>query len=327
MKKFLRLITEVATVTALMLFFLNISYASTLPLNFPEAGSGEEEPVDSVSQIYREAGVPVPEGEGAIVDNLFEGALSYARIIIGAIGILFITIMGLKMIMSGGDEEELTKAKRSATYLLIAFVMVSMGDELARMLDFSDGGLFQGDKIDKGNIRIFERQVELFVMFIKYIVGSYATIMLIRSALSLVTSGGEEETVTEEKKTIAYSGAGLVLLYMGDIFIKKVFFIVKEDRFTGMEGVEVAVNTIKGNQEIIGITNFIVSLVGPLAVLLLIVAAILYATSGGNEEQMDQAKRIVFTTVIAIAIIYGAFAFVSTILVGRFETAAQLTGA
>ena len=60
--------------------------------------------------------------------------------------------------------------------------------------------------------------------FIKYIIGSAATIMVVYSAARLITAGGDEEKVSTHKAGIMYSAGGLILIYIGDIFINKVFY-------------------------------------------------------------------------------------------------------
>jgi hypothetical protein len=46
----------------------------------------------------------------------------------------------------------------------------------------------------------------------------------------------------------------------------------------------------------------------------------MYITSGGEDDKMQKAKRMMIATVVGIMIIYGAFAVVSTILSGSFNT-------
>jgi type IV secretory pathway VirB2 component (pilin) len=74
------------------------------------------------------------------------------------------------------------------------------------------------------------------------------------------------------------------------------------------------VDANEGVEQLAGITNLVISFAGPIAVLMLIAGAIMYATAGGEEENMKKAKRLILVTVVGIIIIYGAFAIVSTIL-------------
>jgi len=104
---------------------------------------------------------------------------------------------------------------------------------------------------------------------------------------------------------------------LGEIFIDKVFYKVNKNVYTGTTGIHPKVNAQAGIEEIVGITNFIVSFVGPIAILMMVVGAIMYATAGGEEEQMQKAKRLLVATFIGIVMIYGSFALVSTVVNGK----------
>ena len=58
---------------------------------------------------------------------------------------------------------------------------------------------------------------------------------------------------------------------------------------------------------------------------MLIIGAIMYATSGGEEENMNKAKRVIIATIVGIVIIYGAFAMVSTVISGRLSDVGVIT--
>ena len=73
-----------------------------------------------------------------------------------------------------------------------------------------------------------------------------------------------------------------------------------------------------GIDQIVGITNFIVMFAGPLAVLMLIVGGILYATSAGDDEKMNRAKKLIVNTLLGVIIIYFAYALVATFISGVF---------
>ena len=62
-----------------------------------------------------------------------------------------------------------------------------------------------------------------------------------------------------------------------------------------------------------------VSILGPIAILILVGASIMYMTSGGDEEKQSQAKRAIIAAALGILVIYGAFGIVSTVISGRFE--------
>lgn len=263
---------------------------------------------------------PDPEQPGQeIVKNVVLSGLKYTKIVVGAIGVLFITILGYTLVTASDNEEKVTEAKRGLVYTTIAFLMISMSQDIGRIFDMESGTLFGSPKEILNRVRLFDKQVEIFVTFVKYIIGAFATVMIVRSAVKLITSGGEEEETSKHKKGILYSLAGLVLISVGDVFINKVFYKIDKNTYSGITGVHPQVDAKAGVEQLSGITNFIISFVGPIAVLMLIAGAIMYATAGGEDERMEKAKRLLLAAGIGIVLIYGAFAIISTVINGKLK--------
>ncbi len=303
--------------TALVLLLPHIDIANArelLPLS------------DDAWKEYRSSISAPPKAQDGIetTKTLVFSALGYAKVLIAVIGILFITLQGYRLVTSTGDEEAVTKAKRGITYSLIAFVIISMSQDLAKIFDFENTTVLSSPQDILSRVRIFDRQVEVAITFIKYIIGSFATLMIVKAGLKLVTAGADEEEVTKQRKAIMYSISGLLLIYIGDIAINKVFYKIDKDRYSGINGAQAGIDVGEGVDQIVGVTNLIVSFVGPIALLMLIAGAVMYATAGGNEENLERAKRVVVMTVLGIVIMYGAFALVSTVLAGRLEDVGAL---
>lgn len=68
-------------------------------------------------------------------------------------------------------------------------------------------------------------------------------------------------------------------------------------------------------QMVANIITFIIwDITTPLAVLFLIIGGILMLVSSGNEEMLGLGKKILSSTVIGMALVYGAWLIVSVIL-------------
>lgn len=282
---------------------------------------------ETAKEVYKSGSIPVPPDKTgqAILKDLVLGGLAYAKVLIGVVGILYITILGYKLVQASGDEEDIAKAKRGLIYTLIAFVMVSMSEDVGKIFDMERKTLLSSPQDILARVRLFDKQVEIFMTFVKYVIGAFAAIMVVQAGVKLVTAGGEEEEVSKNKKNIMYSAGGLMIIYVGEIFIKKVFYKVDKNVYTGITGVHPAIDAKEGVDQIAGVTNLIIAFAGPVAVLMLIAGAIMYATAGGEEEKMNQAKRLIIATIAGIIIIYGAFAIVSTIIASKLtEVGAML---
>jgi len=259
-----------------------------------------------------------PDAEGlTIAEQLVFGALGYVKALMVAIGILFITITGMQLIMANGDEESITKSRKAIIYTIIGFVIISMSQEFARVFDMKDGTIISSPQEILNRYRLFDRQVQVFVTFVKYVIGAYAALFAVRSGIGLITSGANEEERGKYRNSLMYSAGGLFLLYVGQIFIEKVFYKIDKNVYSGVTGVHPSIDAKAGVDQIAGITNLVVSFVGPVAVLVFIVGAVMYATAAGEEERMEQAKKLLISSVIGIVIIYASFAIVSTVLASK----------
>ncbi len=316
MKRLAKFALEFALLAVLITIFTGISAFAAENLPF----------LEETVQIYKEGSIPGPSSLSGFnsIESLktlvLEDILGYVKIIVAVIGILFITIAGAKLVIQGDNEEVAGTAKKAITYIILAFLLVSMSQELAKIFNMENNTIIQNPGEILKRVKLFDQDVEVIITFIKYLLGAFATLMIVRAGIKMLTKGGNEEEMGKQKTAIALASAGLVLTYLGSIFIDKVFYRVDKEVYTGISGIQISTDPARGISEIVGITNFIVSFVGPIVVLALMAAALMYITAGGEEGQTEKAKRILIATVIGIAIIYGAFAIVSTVIAGKLPT-------
>lgn len=331
MKKIKKLLFETCLVFCLVFASLAMHAALDNPANaafLPNVGDTGEDASDFESEL-KTGGIAVPpsgkSGQDLLNTIVIERGLTIVKNVTLGVGILYIILIGYALLSKGDQEEEVTNQKRAFTYTLIAFMMISMGEELAAIFDMGGdkGTILQNAAEVRSRVALFDTQVEIAITFIKYTIGVFATFMLVRSGIKLVTAGGDEEQAGTHKKSILYSAGGLAIIFIGEVFIKKVFYKINPS-YSAINGVHPGVDVKEGVEQIVGITNFVVTLVAPIAVLMLVVAAIMYATANGNEEQMDKAKRMIVSTVVAIFIIFGAFAVVSSVISGRLTDLAVI---
>lgn len=255
------------------------------------------------------------------------GIVGNLKYILGAVAILFIMLSGMKLILLGDNEESVTKQKTALFMGVIGLALVMMSDEFAKVLSVacvpgevncSRGGFLSDPSNMIQQAGLFKQSTRILITFIKYFVGSVAVIMLIRNGLRFVALAGNEESVGLDKKNVAFTSLGLILIIIASTIIDKVLYIVDITKYPVSTGVAPAINPARGIQEMVGITNMVVSFVAPIAILVLVVGAVMYATAGGNEEQTNKAKKLIILAVAGMVIIYGAFAIISTVVSGQF---------
>ena len=262
--------------------------------------------------------VPAPQGETALakLEDVLGPLARNLRIIIGAIAVLLIVIAGFTMVISGDNEETVKTQRKSITYGIIGLMMISIAGPIAEVFDFRQGNFLDDPDKFVERAQVFDDTTRLMVTFIKYMLGTAATLMFIRSGAIMVMSGANEEDVTKEKKGMLLGASGLFMVFVSDLVIKKIFYSTEFNTETSTTVISIDQNEFA--RQLVAFTNLMITFVGPIMMLGIVVGGFLYVSSAGNEERTALAKKIIMNSVIGVIIIYGAFAAVSTVIAGVF---------
>jgi hypothetical protein len=288
------------------------------------------------SSLYGDVPAPtVGASAQAQFQELTWGVVQNIRYIIGAIAILFIVYAGVKMVVGYGNEEVYTKQRNTILYSIIGLAIVGLSGEMANILsvscpEFTDptmqklsctqGGFLRNPNEIVRTSVLFNQTTKLVITFVKYFIGAVTVLMIVRNGMRLVSMGSDDTKVAQDKKNLFYSILGLILIIVSDSIINNVFYKIDLTQYPSTSGAQPGVDAVQGVKEIVGVTNFIVSIVGPLAVLVLVAGGIMYMTAGGDDAKSGKAKKMIFSALIGIVIIYGAFAIVSTFISGNIGT-------
>lgn len=261
--------------------------------------------------------VPNPEGADAVekTGNLIASLMGPVRVIMGAVGIALIVLYGFTFVISGRNEETVTKQKRALTWGIIGLALISIAASLSEVFNFSDGSFLGSEESIIERAGIFDERATLIITFLKYILGSIAVFTIVRSGMVMIMAGGSEENITREKKNLIGGFVAIFFVIIGDFVVKKVLFKVTPD--TGDNMAIVSIDAKAGVAEIVAITNLMVAFVGPLMILGMVGGGLMYAMAGGDEEKAGKAKKILVNSVLGALLIYGAFAIVTTIISGQ----------
>lgn len=262
--------------------------------------------------------VPAPEGDSAFekLENLLGPAARNLRIIVGGIALLLIVISGFTMVISGENEETAKTQKKSLTYGLLGLLMISIAGPIAEVFDYREGNFISDpDKLVE-RIQLFDDTTRIMITFVKYLLGGLASLMFIRAGAVMVIAGDNEEEVGKQKKALALGAGGLLMVMVSDLAIKRVFYVAEFNEDADQTIVSLDQNEFI--QQLVGVTNLMVTFVGPIMILGMVAGGFLYVTAGGDEERTGLAKKIIFNSIIGVIIIYGAFALVSTVIAGSF---------
>ena len=268
-------------------------------------------PADSFEKTFVQA-----KGDNAFekIDSTIQVVVNPVRFLIGFVAVIYLMVAALKLAASRGEDEAVYESfKQSLMYSLIGFAVIALAGEIGNILSLSGGGLIGSKAELSKRLGIFDTNVGIIITFIKYIIGAVAVIFLTRAGAHMVIAGSSEEDISEDKNTILYTSVSLVLLIFSNSLVTKVLY--KMDNPFDNPSIDLG----QGVAEAVGLINLIVSFVGPLAMLSLVAAGVMYSLSAANEELRERANKMVKLSLFAIILIYGAFAIVSTVISGQIS--------
>ena len=233
-------------------------------------------------------------------------AIDFAKYVLGSIAVLMLIINSLHLLAAGKEsEEKTTKEKTFLKYALMGLVLVFVADEAVKLAFFGEEGEFlrneeEAEEFGQAGADI----IKGIYTFVQVFLGSIAVFMMVYSGFQILIASGSEEAADAAKKRIFISGIGLVIVGLSETVVKDVIF---KD-----QGTEIDVD--RGREIIVGLTNFLSSIIGVVAVLAFVYAGFLYILNFGNEEMTNKAKKLMFGAVAGMILAAAAFAIVSTII-------------
>lgn len=145
--------------------------------------------------------------------------------------------------------------------------------------------------------------------FLQTFIVSLALIFIVIGAFLYIASGGDSGQIETAKKCITAALIGLALGIAAPAFLRQISDILgwvstpPGGVGTSLSLIEIATN----------ILNFLLSVVGVMALIMLVVGAIMYLTSAGDEDRIDTGKKIVKYSIIGIAIALASLVLVRQI--------------
>lgn len=333
----LAIVTAMITMVVIVPVALAESSANVLPLG-PSSNYGDQIAGDPGGSTAIESLTNLIGG----FTSTSSGLLGKVRLLIGVIAIGMIIVSAVRLLFAQGDEGQIGNAKKGLLLGLVGLAVISLAGEVSKILSVNNDTtayIYQNDSsgiycnfastfLGDGNavkrelacrIDLFNGLVKMLITLTKYVIGSIAVFQVIKSAYRMVTLGGESSSLDQDKKSLLFGGLGLMVIIFSESIISKVFYKINFKTTPGLDGVTPKIDPNEAVRQIVAFTNIAVSIIGPVLIAILIGAAIMYMTSGGNEDKQKQATRAIFAAAVGMLVVYGAFGIVSTVIAGRFE--------
>lgn len=136
-----------------------------------------------------------------------------------------------------------------------------------------------------------------------------AIIFIIIGAIMYITSGGSESRITLAKAAIGAAVLGLALAVAAPAFLKEIAGVLQWQDVTGSEVAGAQTFTQIGSK----VLNFLLSIVGIVAIIMLVFGGFTYLTSVGDESKAEAGKKIVTYAIIALVVALSALILVTQI--------------
>jgi hypothetical protein len=133
-----------------------------------------------------------------------------------------------------------------------------------------------------------------------------AIIFIIIGGIMYITSGGNDKRMGTAKACITAAMIGLALAIAAPSFLKEIATVLNWSGALGMGGMTIS-------QIALRVLNFLLGIVGVLAIIMLVVGGAMYLTSAGDEDRIDVAKKIILYSIIGIAVSLASLVIVKQI--------------
>ena len=126
-------------------------------------------------------------------------------------------------------------------------------------------------------------------------------IFIIIGALIYITSGGNESRMTLGKTAITAALIGLALGIAAPSFLKEIAGVLG---WGAIDAAIVAAPTLSSLA--LKVLNFLLSIIGVLAIIMLVIGGLIYLTAAGDENKAENGKKIVTYAVVGVSVALAA---------------------
>ena len=179
---------------------------------------------------------------------------------------------------------------------------VSMGLPPVLTSPFTFGNPVAFSTLD-GNDGLFAR----ILTFLQGFIVLLALIFIVIGGFLYITSAGDDNRMETAKKCILAALIGLALGIAAPAFLREIASILNWGGVNPPAGVGTSLTLIEIASRVL---SFLLTIIGILAIIMLVIGGIMYLTAAGDEDQIDRGKKIVKYSLIGITVALAALVLV-----------------
>ncbi len=219
-----------------------------------------------------------------LIGNIFPAA----RVIFLATAILMFMIYALRLIFDPDSSDTSSSTKLAYGYGIIACAIVGIATFIVEAVG-------QDARSTLVNQAPLETGIGNIILFMKLIVAALVSLFLVIQGIRLIVKQGSEEEFANARTQFIHTVMGIAVILVANVLVTSFF--------PGTGSTSIAI-------EIIGMVNFALTILGALAVICVIIAGIMLVISI-DESLQDRAKKAIFTAIIALIVLFCAYAIVN----------------
>ena len=143
------------------------------------------------------------------------------------------------------------------------------------------------------------------------IIVTLSLVFIVVGAVMYIVSSGNDKMMTLAKGAITAAMIGLAIGLAAPSFLREIGEVL------GWQTIKVNNPEVTGaltlSEIALNVLNFLLSIVGILAIIMLVIGGIMYLTSAGSEDRAETGKKIVIYSIVGIFVALAALVIVSQI--------------
>lgn len=134
-----------------------------------------------------------------------EGIYNFLQIFVGSIAVFMVITSGIRMVISGGNEESMTKSRKQIMWAVIGIVLIGISEFAVKDIIFPD----QGSRLS--DVNAARAQIVDLTNFISGFIATIAIGFFMYGGFLYVTAAGREDQAGKAKKVFMGATIGLLI--------------------------------------------------------------------------------------------------------------------
>lgn len=220
------------------------------------------------------------------------------RLVIDSAAVLFLVISGLKLIYRA-SEEQVESSKRVIGGSIAAIMLAHLGPRFVEAI-YGTTGAIGGTRWEttgalSGGVSILSVETLGVIRWAETLLAALAVTIIIVSGLRAIADPGSEQGITQLKRTVFATIAGILLIVMREAI--KLTFGLQEVTLPGSPDALIIITRIM--QIVAGLLSFMALV----AVAVTVYAGVMMIIAGGSEEQFRKHRTLVIRAAIGLLVI------------------------